>query len=105
MQLFRIIGRKSGFKDALTTLEQNILTQEKQLKLLNTSYLDAVTLLDQSKLIVNFEQERQKLQSGKPCALCGSEQHPFVLHYSIPELSTLEKQLEERRPRDCSVYF
>ncbi|MGB0868466.1 MAG: SbcC/MukB-like Walker B domain-containing protein [Flavobacteriales bacterium] len=93
----QFINQEKGFKNALSTLEQNILTQEKQLKLLNTSYLDAVTLLDQSKLIVNFEEERQKLQSGKPCALCGSEQHPFVLHYSIPELSTLEKQLEERK--------
>jgi len=40
--------------------------------------------------IIDLETERKKLESGKPCPLCGSEEHPFVEGNYQPELSQNE---------------
>lgn len=37
-------------------------------------------VLDQSRLIAKYEDDRKRLQSGEPCPLCGSVHHPFAEH-------------------------
>ena len=43
--------------------------------------------------IVSLEQERQQLVSGKPCPLCGSNEHPAVQAYQSIHLSETQQQL------------
>jgi exonuclease SbcC len=35
---------------------------------------------EMERLISKFEAERNLLESGKPCPLCGSEEHPYLAH-------------------------
>lgn len=49
------------------------------------------------KTIKSFEDERSKLEKGKPCNLCGATEHPFVEKYKIIETSKSEKELEKQK--------
>ncbi|MFY8021120.1 MAG: AAA family ATPase [Bacteroidia bacterium] len=40
---------------------------------------------DMERLIRNFESERALLEQGKPCPLCGSEEHPYLLHMPLSD--------------------
>lgn len=43
--------------------------------------------------IASLETERSKLEDGKPCPLCGAEEHPFA-EGNIPETDEAEKKIE-----------
>ena len=44
-------------------------------------------------IIIKLESEREKLEDGKPCPLCGSADHPYAAG-NIPEKDDVEKQIE-----------
>ncbi|HHO76561.1 MAG TPA: chromosome segregation protein SMC [Deltaproteobacteria bacterium] len=46
--------------------------------------------------IRDLEEERKRLEDGKPCPLCGSNDHPYAKG-NIPELNKAETQLQETR--------
>ncbi len=46
------------------------------------------------RTIKNLEDERSKLEDGKPCSLCGSLDHPFA-RGNVPELDENEKKTAE----------
>ncbi|MBW2558305.1 MAG: AAA family ATPase [Deltaproteobacteria bacterium] len=52
-----------------------------------------VTLLNR---IRDLEEERKRLEDGKACPLCGSNDHPYA-RGNIPELSKAEKKLKDAR--------
>jgi DNA repair protein SbcC/Rad50 len=43
--------------------------------------------------IADFETERSKLEDGRPCPLCGSEDHPFAKE-NIPKQNETEQKIE-----------
>ncbi|MFP3435040.1 hypothetical protein SB781_35345, partial [Paraburkholderia sp. SIMBA_061] len=44
--------------------------------------------------IVGLEAERARLQTGQPCPLCGSNEHPAVEQYQAIKLSETAQRLE-----------
>ncbi|NKF50386.1 hypothetical protein G3R49_07330 [Shewanella sp. WXL01] len=62
---------------------------------------DLKLIVQQEQKIADLASERQKLQLGQPCALCGSTEHPLVEQYQALDVSehqtranTLEQELE-----------
>jgi DNA repair protein SbcC/Rad50 len=45
------------------------------------------------KKIEDYESERKKLQSGNPCPLCGSKEHPFAIG-NIPQKDEKETEID-----------
>lgn len=65
---------------------------------------------EQEQLLVNMEQERQRLTPGQPCPLCGSIEHPFAVHGvqafvddAVREWQDAEQQLEQAVQRSHSL--
>ncbi|MCU0425490.1 MAG: AAA family ATPase [Candidatus Kapabacteria bacterium] len=52
-------------------------------------------VLDQSRLIAKYEDDRKRLEVGKPCPLCGSEHHPFAEHSPNADESSDEAALKK----------
>ncbi|MBR9726980.1 AAA family ATPase [Shewanella intestini] len=79
---------------------QQITQLEKQLNEIRGSWKqkhqqqqDLQTLLSQEQKIASLTDERQKLQAGEPCALCGSTEHPLVSEYLQLDVSETEQRL------------
>jgi len=60
---------------------------------------DALQIYELENRIISFEEERKKLEEGKPCSLCGSTIHPYVEKYGSLEISNSKKTLDERSVR------
>ncbi|MDD2346144.1 MAG: hypothetical protein PHY85_08365, partial [Bacteroidales bacterium] len=68
-------------------IEGKIITQEK--------LLDALETNQKLELMVkNYESDRDKLEVGKPCFLCGSIHHPYVENRYVSNVSEIENQLK-----------
>lgn len=50
----------------------------------------------ESLLIASLHDHREKLEHGKPCPLCGAQDHPFITTSEIspPKISDLDKELK-----------
>ncbi|MEQ9887074.1 AAA family ATPase [Pectobacterium zantedeschiae] len=54
---------------------------------------DLETMYRQEERIVKLEAERQRLQAGDPCPLCGSTEHPAIERYQALQPSETQKRL------------
>jgi len=72
--------KTSNEKRAL--LEKDIVTLEKQVSLLSR--------------IRDLEEERRRLEDGKPCPLCGSTEHPYA-QGNVPVLNEVEAELKKAK--------
>ncbi|KHN53965.1 SbcC/MukB-like Walker B domain-containing protein [Pectobacterium fontis] len=54
---------------------------------------DLETLYRQEEHIVKLEAERQRLQAGDPCPLCGSTEHPAIERYQALQPSETQQRL------------
>lgn len=71
-------------------VEEKIITQEK--------LLDALETNQKLELMVkNYESDRDKLEVGKPCFLCGSIHHPYVENNYVSNVSEMENQLKKEK--------
>ncbi len=68
-------------------IENKIQTQEKLVESLEANR-------ELELLVKNYELDREKLQDGNPCFLCGSTNHPFVEKKYVSKFSDIEKQLK-----------
>ncbi|MEQ9898132.1 AAA family ATPase [Pectobacterium punjabense] len=63
-----------------------------------TQHLDDLeTVYRQEERIVKLEAERQRLQAGDPCPLCGSTEHPAIERYQALQPSETQNRLTALR--------
>ncbi|MBA4416784.1 MAG: chromosome segregation protein SMC [Syntrophus sp. (in: bacteria)] len=74
-----LAGEIKSYTDKKRLLEKDIVALEMQVSLLNR--------------IRNLEEDRKRLEDGKPCPLCGAIDHPFALG-NVPELNDAETELK-----------
>lgn len=74
----------------LSRLQAEITGAEKALQ-------DAERILSLERTIKSFDEERKKLEEGKPCSLCGSTTHPYVKKYVGIQLSESQAEVETRK--------
>ncbi|WP_113627200.1 AAA family ATPase [Pectobacterium peruviense] len=55
--------------------------------------IDLETMCRQEERIVKLEAERQRLQAGKACPLCGSTEHPAIERYQALQPSETQRRL------------
>ncbi len=84
-------------------LRAQIEQEQAQVSALQREQQDLQKLQRLAERIANLEQQRHELEAGKPCPLCGSEEHPWRSEQP-PELSeekarlqAVEQQLGERQ--------
>ena len=77
-------------------LHQNGLLQQTKERL-----YDKQRLLEQGRLIRDYEAARTQLQLNQPCPLCGSTEHPFVTSNEAPSVEK-EAELVEHLKQRCN---
>jgi len=90
--------RKQKLKDAVKKLQQgkNVLSELLGGRLLREYRTEKETLLREMVFltkIAELEDHRAKLVDGKPCPLCGAEEHPFA-EGNVPVPDEIEKSIE-----------
>ncbi|MGB3467730.1 MAG: SbcC/MukB-like Walker B domain-containing protein, partial [Cyclobacteriaceae bacterium] len=58
---------------------------------------DAEKIYELEKNVQSYKAEREKLNAGEPCPVCGSTDHPFVAAYEPASLSEEQKKIEIRK--------
>lgn len=113
VQIWRELGELATRRRELATREQTLkrrigeqesalAAREKALTALRGEYetrraqvADKQKLLEQEQVIRSLEAHRARLEPGRPCPLCGAEQHPAVAAYQALDISSTENALRE----------
>jgi exonuclease SbcC len=82
-------ARHVQLSDEIKSYAEQKALQEKDIATLETQ----VSLLSR---IRNLEEERKRLEDGKPCPLCGSTDHPYA-QGNVPELNRAEAELKKTK--------
>jgi len=64
-------------QDQLAVLKEQLLVSNKRLEELQTEVRAKKRHYELERAVKNYERERQELQEGESCPLCGSKSHPF----------------------------
>ena len=88
------------FQLKLVQLGEQHLHQDHLLQQTQEHLHDKQRLLEQSRLIRDYEAARTQLQLNQPCPLCGSTEHPFVISNKIPSVEQ-EAELVEHLKQRC----
>jgi exonuclease SbcC len=84
----------------LGQLEEQHLHQEHLQQQTQERLHDKQRLLEQGRLIRDYEAARTQLQPNHPCPLCGSTEHPFVISNEVPSVEQ-EAELVEHLKQRC----
>ncbi|MGB0807568.1 MAG: AAA family ATPase [bacterium] len=84
----------------LGQLEEQHLQQEHLRQQTQERLHDKQRLLEQGRLIRDYEAARTQLQPNQPCPLCGSTEHPFVISNEVPSVEQ-EAELVEHLKQRC----
>lgn len=76
-----LLQQQQVFQEEIKTLTEWIAQQEPVLADQQTHLRDLTARYQLEQTIVRLEAERQRLQAGEPCPLCGSTDHPAVTDY------------------------
>ncbi|WP_431223517.1 exonuclease subunit SbcC [Serratia sp. L9] len=83
----------------LTEVESQLDAVRHQYKQQKAHLQDVEKALDLAKRIVSLEAERARLQTGAPCPLCGSTDHPAIEQYQALKPSETEQRAAQLRTK------
>lgn len=93
-----VLGQeKSGFEKAIHEIDAERKKLGTDIEGAEKSLKDAERIFDLERSIKSFEEERNNLQEGEPCGLCGSTDHPYVGKYAYVELSESQTEVQYRK--------
>ncbi|WP_066219486.1 AAA family ATPase [Formosa haliotis] len=96
-ELTEIKKQETTLSAELVTVQKQLTTVKQQIETQEISVSDAEKILDLEKSISKYEADRQHLEAGKPCGLCGSKVHPFAEHLETIGVSKSELELNKRK--------
>jgi exonuclease SbcC len=88
--------------DELEKQKQNLSIVTKEAALTDDLVQRIETSLYLNTRIKNLEEERKRLEDGKPCPLCGSTEHPFSIG-RVPDPDTDRQELERRKKEQSDL--
>ena len=108
----RFCKEKKLFKVKAKELEEKreaVAVAEKRYAEMEASYRNRIPLLAEnhenalralllSQKVASLEEHRKALEEGKPCPLCGSEQHPYA-HVQLPSPDGFQKAFDEAKAK------
>ena len=99
-QFHALSKRKAEQYTELQQLDKQITERETQLEATRQRYKNIrqqesaqAKIVDLEKRIQSLEAERGRLESGQPCPLCGSTEHPAVIAYQQIQPAESQQQL------------
>ncbi|WP_299998400.1 exonuclease subunit SbcC [uncultured Cedecea sp.] len=100
-QQFHALSKRQAEQDAeQQQLNKQIKERETQLEATRQRYKEIrqqesaqAKIVDLEKRIQSLETERHRLESGQPCPLCGSTEHPAVIAYQQIQPAESQQQL------------
>lgn len=99
-QFHALNKRKTELSAEQQQLDKQIAEQENQLNATRQRYKNIrqqesaqAKIVDLEKRIQSLETERARLESGQPCPLCGSTEHPAVMAYQQIQPDESQQQL------------
>ncbi|OQX77494.1 MAG: hypothetical protein B6D64_08195 [Bacteroidetes bacterium 4484_276] len=92
-----LIIEKEGLEENKKMLDETFVGLKSKITTAEESLRDAENILELERTIKSFEDERKKLEKGKPCNLCGSTEHPLIEKYEKIELSKTRAELKDRK--------
>ena len=95
-RLSELLGRQQLFNKELLSLVELREQHQQDLEYRRAIY-------QQQQLIANYEKDRQQLQEGDPCPLCGSTEHPFHEHEVKPYVDQAKKELDQAEAKVQTV--
>lgn len=88
----------------LSELEKQLEETRQQYKQQKTHQTDVEKALELEQRIVSLEAERARLQTGEPCPLCGSSEHPAIEQYQAVKPSETALRLADMRVKTEALY-
>ncbi|MEH2919716.1 SbcC/MukB-like Walker B domain-containing protein [Samsonia erythrinae] len=93
----QLITRQTEVRAQIEQAESEQKQRQSEYEQHNQHLADLETLYRQEEQIIRLEAERQRLQAGAPCPLCGSTEHPAVKRYQALQSSQTEQRLLAKR--------
>ncbi|ENG6107773.1 exonuclease subunit SbcC [Serratia liquefaciens] len=88
----------------LSELEKQLEETRQQYKQQKAHQTDVEKALELEQRIVSLEAERARLQTGEPCPLCGSSEHPAIEQYQAVKPSETALRLAVMRVKTEALY-
>ncbi|HIC7643765.1 TPA: exonuclease subunit SbcC [Serratia liquefaciens] len=88
----------------LSELEKQLEETRQQYKQQKAHQTDVEKALELEQRIVSLEAERARLQTGEPCPLCGSAEHPVIEQYQAVKPSETALRLADMRVKTEALY-
>ncbi|CAI0996347.1 Nuclease sbcCD subunit C [Serratia liquefaciens] len=88
----------------LSELENQLEETRQQYKQQKAHQTDVEKALELEQRIVSLEAERARLQTGEPCPLCGSAEHPAIEQYQAVKPSETALRLADMRVKTEALY-
>ncbi len=87
--------KKAENQKKLAQVSVDCSNAELSIKNLETEIQNLNEAQQKVRFLKNYEEERRHLQEGSRCPLCGSTEHPYIIHNPLEE--TNESELESER--------
>jgi exonuclease SbcC len=88
----------------LSELEKQLEETRQQYKQQKAHQTGVEKALELEQRIVSLEAERARLQTGEPCPLCGSSEHPAIEQYQAVKPSETALRLADMRVKTEALY-